>query len=308
MNPIIKKISDMSSKNRYLNKYSGDVFSAILILIILFVIYAYFQVQNMFQPIRNDWENQKCKMVILPISGFIRPPAYQSEKGNLEYIADNYKECMEKTSFTILKPVTVPFDIIINGIKSLFISISELGNILYEVIDFLRSILSNIMDFFFGIIKMLIKILMQIMAAIGGFFYKALLIFFVGVLIVKSFIGSTVATTSAFIVTIMVFIGLVVAILAGLYLAFSGALGSAAAAFAAMLIPVGSFFIGSSIVTWGVVTIWVLILAAAVTLIVILSHVKDDIKDMYGEIVDQMVENQNKIEDSIKPYGMGTYN
>ena len=108
MNPIINKISDMSSKNRYLNKYSGDVVSATLILLILLSITAYYQAQNNLQPIRNDWENQKCKINILPISGFIRPSAYQSEKSNLEYTADNYKECMGATSFTILKPMGVP--------------------------------------------------------------------------------------------------------------------------------------------------------------------------------------------------------
>jgi len=217
MNPIIKKISDMSSKNRYLNKYSGDVVSATLIILILLSITAYYQAQNNLQPIRNDWENQKCKINILPISGFIRPSAYQSEKSNLQYTADNYKECMGATSFTILKPITAPFDIIIDSIKSLFESISNLGNILYDVIDFLRSIVSDIMAFFFGIIKMLIKILRQIMAAIGTFFYKSLLIFFVGVLIVKSFIGSSVASLATFIILMMAFIVLVVLTLAVLY-------------------------------------------------------------------------------------------
>tara|TARA_X000000368_G_scaffold242806_1_gene191847 strand:- start:459 stop:1325 length:867 start_codon:yes stop_codon:yes gene_type:complete len=207
MNPIIKKISDMSSKNRYLSKYSGDVFLAILLLIILFLIYAYFQLQNIFQPIRNDWENQKCKTIILPISGFIRPSKYESQKGNMEYTADNYKECMEKTSFTILKPMTVPFDIIINSIKSLFASISDITDMLYQVIEFLRKILTDIMEFFFGIIKMLIKILTQIMAAIGNFFYKGLLIFFVGLLIVKAIISSTVATLVGFIKLVIIFLG-----------------------------------------------------------------------------------------------------
>jgi len=222
MNPIIKKISDMSSKNRYLNKYSGDVVSATLIILILLSITAYYQAQNNLQPIRNDWENQKCKINILPISGFIRPSAYQSEKSNLQYTADNYKECMGATSFTILKPITAPFDIIIDSIKSLFENISKLGYILYDVIDFLRSIVSDIMAFFFGIIKMLIKILRQIMAAIGTFFYKALLIFFVGVLVVKSFIGSGVATLATFIILVMAFIVLVVLTLAVLYATVTG--------------------------------------------------------------------------------------
>tara|TARA_B100001250_G_scaffold377062_1_gene365846 strand:+ start:321 stop:1247 length:927 start_codon:yes stop_codon:yes gene_type:complete len=308
MNPIIKKISDMSSKNRYLNKYSGDVFSAILILIILFVIYAYFQLQNLFQPIRNDWENQKCKMTIIPISGFIRPSAYQSEKGNLEYIADNYKECMEKTSFTILKPVTAPFDIIIDSIISLFKSISELGNILYEVIDFLRSILSSIMEFFFGIIKMLINILKQIMAAIGTFFYKALLIFFVGVLIVKSFIGSSVAVTSAFILTVSIFIGIVLVTLGALQLLWSTNLSAAVGAFIMSLYPVGAFLTAVAASQIPAIVIWTLILAVAVALIVIINLVKEDYKKMYSEMVTEMKENQTRIEESIQTYGAGKYN
>ena len=286
MNPIIKKISEMSSKNRYLNKYSGDVVSATLIILILLSITAYYQAQNNLQPIRNDWENQKCKINILPISGFIRPSAYQSEKSNLEYTADNYKECMGATSFTILKPMTTPFDIIIDSIKSLFENISKLGDTLYNVIDFLRSIVSNIMAFFFGIIKMLIKILRQIMAAIGTFFYKALLIFFVGVLIVKSFIGSSVASLATFIVLMMIFIVLVLLILAVLYGFFSTAISLGSALIAAVFtIPAGlGVLSGAWALHATVITVTILILLVAIGVYIILSFTLDDVKKFNEEI------------------------
>jgi len=49
--------------------------------------------------------------------------------------------------------------------------------------------------------------LAQIMAAIGNFFYKGLLIFFVGLLIVKAIISSTVATLVGFIKLVIIFLG-----------------------------------------------------------------------------------------------------
>ena len=311
MNPIINKISDMSSKNRYLNKYSGDVVSATLILLILLSITAYYQAQNNLQPIRNDWENQKCKINILPISGFIRPSAYQSEKSNLEYTADNYKECMGATSFTILKPMTTPFDIIIDSIKSLFENISKLGDTLYNVIDFLRGIVSNIMAFFFGIIKMLIKILRQIMAAIGTFFYKALLIFFVGVLIVKSFIGSSVASLATFIVLMMLFIVVVVftlyvlyGIVTGLYnlvlamLAWIGVTAGIAAPIAGPVITVAT---GSAVALQvGPIVITALILVFAIVVYIILHFTLDDVKKLNEEIATNIINTVNHVVASSK--------
>ena len=315
MNPIIKKISDMSSKNRYLNKYSGDVVSATLIILILLSITAYYQAQNNLQPIRNDWENQKCKINILPISGFIRPSAYQSEKSNLEYTADNYKECMGATSFTILKPVTAPFDIIINSITSLFRNISKLGDTLYDVIDFLRSIVSNIMAFFFGIIKMLIKILRQIMTAVGTFFYKALLIFFVGVLIVKSFIGSSVASLATFIILMMAFIVLVVLTLAVLYAIATGLYNLVVALMPLFVTPAAPVAIpAAAAATWsavaltvGPIVIWVLIMVFAVTVLVLLGFTLGDVKNLGQQISTEIGETTLSIIDDVKKQ-YGVYN
>ena len=315
MNPIINKISDMSSKNRYLNKYSGDVVSATLIILILLSITAYYQAQNNLQPIRNDWENQKCKINILPISGFIRPSAYQSEKSNLQYTADNYKECMGATSFTILKPITAPFDIIIDSIKSLFESISNLGNILYDVIDFLRGIVSNIMAFFFGIIKMLIKILRQIMAAIGTFFYKALLIFFVGVLIVKSFIGSSVASLATFIILMMAFIVLVVLTLAVLYAIATGLYNLVVALMPLFVTPAAPVAIpAAAAATWsavaltvGPIVIWVLIMVFAITVLVLLGFTLGDVKNLAKGISTEIGETSLSIIDDVKKQ-YGVYN
>ena len=318
MNPIINKISDMSSKNRYLNKYSGDVVSATLILLILLSITAYYQAQNNLQPIRNDWENQKCKINILPISGFIRPSAYQSEKSNLEYTADNYKECMGATSFTILKPVTAPFDIIINSITSLFRNISKLGDTLYDVIDFLRSIVSNIMAFFFGIIKMLIKILRQIMTAVGTFFYKALLIFFVGVLIVKSFIGSSVASLATFIILMMAFIVLVVLTLAILYGIVTGLYNLAVALYTWAFVVPGphtpiavaagtAATIQAAVITATPIVIWVLILAFAITVLVLLGFTLGDVKNLAKGISTEIGETSLSIIDDVKKQ-YGVYN
>ena len=315
MNPIINKISDMSSKNRYLNKYSGDVVSATLILLILLSITAYYQAQNNLQPIRNDWENQKCKINILPISGFIRPSAYQSEKSNLEYTADNYKECMGATSFTILKPVTAPFDIIINSITSLFRNISKLGDTLYDVIDFLRSIVSNIMAFFFGIIKMLIKILRQIMTAVGTFFYKALLIFFVGVLIVKSFIGSSVASLATFIILMMAFIVLVVLTLAVLYAIATGLYNLVVALMPLFVTPAAPVAIpAAAAATWsavaltvGPIVIWVLIMVFAITVLVLLGFTLGDVKNLAKGISTEIGETSLSIIDDVKKQ-YGVYN
>ena len=315
MNPIINKISDMSSKNRYLNKYSGDVVSATLIILILLSITAYYQAQNNLQPIRNDWENQKCKINILPISGFIRPPAYQPEKSNLQYTADNYKECIGMTSFTILKPITAPFDIIIDSIKSLFESISNLGNILYDVIDFLRGIVSNIMAFFFGIIKMLIKILRQIMAAIGTFFYKALLIFFVGVLIVKSFIGSSVASLATFIILMMAFIVLVVLTLAVLYAIATGLYNLVVALMPLFVTPAAPVAIpAAAAATWsavaltvGPIVIWVLIMVFAITVLVLLGFTLGDVKNLGQQISTEIGETTLSIIDDVKTK-YGVYN
>lgn len=294
MNPIIKKISDMSSKNRYLSKYCGDLVFSVILVLITFAIYCYFQAQNNIHSIRDNWETEKCKPNIIPIAGYIRPPNLEPEKTNFQYGADNYKKCMGGTTFSIVKPITNPFNDIINGIKGLFSNISNLGSIVYDTVNFLSSILSEIMNIFFGIIKMLVKLLRQIMMLIGGFFYKVLLIFYVGVLMFKTFLTSSIAGVHGFIIVLMIFFAIIFAFftLAGVMVALGSVLMATLAMPAGIAITSYNFPL---FVMYGAI----LLITAALTIIflVISDNMKNFADDMNNKLKAVAQDSKNFIDE-----------
>ena len=297
MNPIINKISDMSGKNRYLSKYGGDVFSCVLIIIIALSIFSYYQLQNNIQSIRDDWEKKKCDPLVMSVSGFIRPSKIQPEKSNIEYTLSNYKDCMGDTTLNILKPITSPFEVIIDGFIRLFKNIKEGGSIIYETVDFLRALVSEIINFFFGIIKMIIKILRDIMAVIGTFFYKALLIFFVGVLMFKASLAAFIGGTAGFIVLLVAFL---VVVTGSLY--FFGSQVASGIAAIVVFPPNSAWSIPSLIapgLLWG--AFWASVFGVAIWIITVLAQYLAQISSAYSISASRVI---SDVQNAQQSYGV----
>ena len=77
-------------KNGYLDKYGGSVIATAVTLFIFFIVCSYFYVQTKIEPIRRDWNNERCNPSVMPFAGIINKPP---DKTAMEFTSENFMQC-----------------------------------------------------------------------------------------------------------------------------------------------------------------------------------------------------------------------
>ena len=159
----INNLYQKEIKKTYWQKYQGDLFISVIIIIIFIVILGYFNVLNAVQPLRRDWASQRCKPSVIPFAGFINKPADQSF---MEFTADNFTGCVQAIIKESLEYLLIPFYYILYMIQIIYIALSSALNAFREL--FLNLRLTN-----FDIINNIYQRLLNISVPIYGYFNTA---------------------------------------------------------------------------------------------------------------------------------------
>lgn len=150
------------NKLGYFDKYGGSVVGTILILIIFFIILAYFNVITNIKPLRKNWNMNKCNPSVIPFAGIINKPDNMSV---FEYTRVNFNECISTIQTNITGEFLEPIYYIVNtakrsldGIKD---AIQAIRKKITNVIDNMMSINSQIMGKILGFLMPVRKILIK---------------------------------------------------------------------------------------------------------------------------------------------------
>ena len=77
----------------YLENYSGDIMVTSTALFGFFIAISYYYVMSQAEPIKADWNNQKCHPAGMPFAGIIMNPP---NKSKMEYTNENFAMCVNK--------------------------------------------------------------------------------------------------------------------------------------------------------------------------------------------------------------------
>ena len=129
-----KTIKQMYEKLTYFDQYGGSVFMFIILLVVLFVVVSYVTVMRNFQPIKDDWVNQRCKPQVMPFAGLINKPENMSI---VDFTGQNFTNCMQNILIGITGNAVQPITYMTLAIREVFQAIAE-------VIQYIRTMLSSI--------------------------------------------------------------------------------------------------------------------------------------------------------------------
>ena len=129
-----KTIKEIYANLSYFDQYGGSVMTFILLLLILFIIVSYTVVMRNFQPIKDDWVNQRCKPQVLPFAGLINKPDNISV---VDFTGQNFTYCMQNILIGITGEAVQP-------ITYLTLAIKEVFNVIADTIQYIRTMLSSI--------------------------------------------------------------------------------------------------------------------------------------------------------------------
>ena len=159
----LKKINDLYNKTGFLDKYGVDIWLAVIICLIFFCITAYYYVLNNLEPIKADWENQKCSPVVLPFAGLINKGPNDT---TLEFTNKNFTGCVQtiltniigdafQPVYYVMKTLTDDFSNTLNSVNAVR---SMFDRVRTTIKDFSNDTMGRALNITMPLVQMLIGI------------------------------------------------------------------------------------------------------------------------------------------------------
>ena len=147
------KINNMYQNLSYFDNYGSSVFIFIVLIIILFLSFSYFQVMNQLKPIKDDWAAKRCSPKVIPFAGLINKPDNMSI---VDFTGQNFTYCMQNILTSITGDAVQPLTYITAGL-------SEIFKELFEALQFIRNMMANIRASMASIAKEILGRVLNIM-------------------------------------------------------------------------------------------------------------------------------------------------
>jgi len=131
---VFAEVSNLYKKAGYLNLYGIDLIITIVICVIFLLTMLYFSIINNLEPIKADWDNNKCRPSIIPFAGIINKPDGESV---IDFTQKNFIQCGQIILRTIVDSAFSPLYSLFNLVNDAF---KEIADNLMEVLNQLSNL------------------------------------------------------------------------------------------------------------------------------------------------------------------------
>lgn len=170
-------------------EYNGTsiIFVSIITIVTAGVVYYTYIIKNL-KDLRENWQDEKCKVQNIPFAGIINPPT--DGTSFMEYTANNLSGCLNDITKDVADSAMKPFNIAIDSIKNVFGMMLEAVNVVRQKLNGMRNNIAEIMGRFYIILHTILLEINRLVLKVRDTFSKV-----VGV--VKASIFSTMSTFMA---------------------------------------------------------------------------------------------------------------
>lgn len=167
-----KYLNNLFNKTGYLDKYGGSFIVTAIITFVFFIVFSYFYIMSQMEPIKKDWENQKCHPAVIPFAGIIKNPHDQSK---FEFTSENFAFCTNKILSEIigyfLQPIYFSSDLL-NGLFKQIINSSQNIRKLFAFVrkqfeKIIEHIINKVVNIVIPLQKILIKLKDSLAKSVG---------------------------------------------------------------------------------------------------------------------------------------------
>lgn len=138
---IFENLKRVYNQTGFMDRYGTEVWVSSAIIVAFLSGTTYFSILNRIEPIKADWDNQKCHPAIIPIAGFIKKPKDMSA---LAFTAKNLGDCTYGTLIAIFQAAVQPFYYMLNNLNGLFAGLAQAMNNIRKMFDNIRNSLKDI--------------------------------------------------------------------------------------------------------------------------------------------------------------------
>lgn len=126
---VFAEINNLYKKAGYLNLYGIDLIITIVVCLFFLFIIIYYSVINNLEPLKADWDNNKCRPSVIPFAGIINKP---DDDTAFEFTQKNFIYCGQTILKTIVDSAFAPIYMAFKVTNELF---KNLSNNLLQLLD-----------------------------------------------------------------------------------------------------------------------------------------------------------------------------
>ena len=134
------KINDLYNKKGFLDRYGLDIWTSVIISLVFFIITSYFYVLNNIQPIKADWERQKCSPAVMPFAGLINKGPNDTV---FDFTGKNFTHCVQGILTNAIAYAFQPIYYIMKNLTSVFSELITALNSVRAVFDKIRNTIKD---------------------------------------------------------------------------------------------------------------------------------------------------------------------
>jgi hypothetical protein len=146
----------------YYDLYGGSLLGFFILLLILFLVFAYCYVMKNMQPIKDDWVAQRCNPKVIPFAGLINKPDGVSA---FDFTQQNFTYCMQNILTSITGEALQPLTVVTGTLGTLFDDIREGLNYIRTIVANVRTNMASMAQEVLGRIMNIISPLQVILIA-----------------------------------------------------------------------------------------------------------------------------------------------
>jgi hypothetical protein len=171
-----KKITDYFENASYDELYSNDIWFTIIICIIVILIALYFYIKSSLLAYRNSWQDHKCNPLLMPFASIINSDKVY-DNNDLEYIVNNFNECLNILNEEVVEDAKKPIDSILSYIQNFFAILYTAFIGVKNFIEYLFTLISYFLNLIINSTQILLLEIRLFFMNINDFIRKILSIF-----------------------------------------------------------------------------------------------------------------------------------
>lgn len=205
---LVNRVNDMYKAGGFASKYASDILISTITIMVSLTVITYFIVDANMRSIKQNWVNERCKPLIMPLAGFINPP---DDVEASEYTSQNFNFCISEMFSRVFNQAIAVFYYMVNVTTNVFKGIMEtvhklrlfLVDLKNKFLKFIVETMYSIINFVIPFINLLVK-MRDMMNKLEGVFLSIIYMLNGAYMALKSLFGSILILCIIIIVVLLV--------------------------------------------------------------------------------------------------------
>jgi len=149
-------VNELYDKLSYYDMYGSTIMVFIIITLVVFFLYGYFQIMRVREEVAGDWQNQRCDPKYIPFAGFITHPDGTTP---FEYTSENFQYCIQDLQKGVAGEAMQPLNYLVSGVTG---ALNIISSSIQKTREFINILRKNIRKFAEDVLHKILNVMIPL--------------------------------------------------------------------------------------------------------------------------------------------------